>query len=50
MKILKLQPAVLCAVVVAISLLGAQAEARVTRIEITTREIVADGMAFGGPR
>ncbi len=47
MKILKLQPAVLCAVVVAISLLGAQAEARVTRIEITTREIVADGMAFG---
>ncbi len=47
MKILKLQPAVLCAVVVAIRLLGAQAEARVTRIEITTREIVADGMAFG---
>src|SRR5262249_23628615 len=32
---------------VAVSLLGSLAEARVTRIEVTTREIVADGMSFG---
>src|SRR5260370_32243499 len=29
------------------SCFGAQAEARVTRIKITTREVVADGMPFG---
>src|SRR5713226_2410005 len=38
-----------CSVLVcaAVSLLGSVAEARVTRIEITSREVVADGMSFG---
>src|SRR6516164_5614971 len=31
----------------ALSLLGSVAEARVTGIEITSREVVADGMSFG---
>jgi len=31
----------------ALSLLGSPAEARVTRIEITSREVVAEGMSFG---
>jgi len=37
----------LCSLLVAVSFLGSRAEARVTRIDVTTREVVLDGMPFG---
>ena len=36
-----------CSLLLAVSILASRAEARVTRIDVTTREVVLDGMPFG---
>lgn len=47
MKTISSMPAKFMIVVLSLSFLSSAAQARVTRIVITTREVVADGMPFG---
>lgn len=47
MKKISSMPARFMIVVLSLSFLSSRAEARVTRIQVTSRELVADGMSFG---